>query len=124
MKDYEAVVILKANLTEERIGALISRFEKKIGDSGGEFIQADKLGQKRLPYRLSKHKNEKDGLYLLLKFKGEGKTSSVLTDDFRVQEDVIRHMVVLAPAPLKVIAEEAVVAAVPEAGEEISGQPQ
>lgn len=126
LKDYEAIVILKANLPEERVTSLLSRFEKKIADNGGEYVSADKLGQKRLPYRLSKHKNEKDGLYILLKFKGEGKTSSVLNDDFRIQEDVIRHMIARVPVQKAVIEETPVEvsAEVKSADEAISGKSQ
>ena len=99
MKDYEVVIIFKNSINEERVDALVARFAKKVNDNGGEFIGVDKMGRKRLPYRFQKHKNDKDGLYLLFKFKGAGRTPIVLRDDINVQEDVLRSTI-LVSAPV------------------------
>lgn len=124
MKDYEAMCAFKANLPEEKVNALIARFEKKIADAGGEFVKAEKLGQRKFPFRLKKHKNDKEGLFVLIKFKGEGRTATILRDDFRVQEDIVRHMITVAPEEEEALIEEAEIAQPKAAGEEISGQPQ
>ena len=124
MRDYEAIIILKSNLTDEKIEMLVSRFEKKVNDNGGEFLKADKIGQKRIPFRLQKHKSDKDGIYMILKFKGEGKAAFALREDFRVQEDILRHMIARIPEEQKVIVEELESAQPAEIKEEISGQPQ
>ncbi len=121
LRDYEALCVLKANLGDDKITALMTRFEKKIVESGGELVSIEKMGQKRLPFRLNKHKLEKEGFYVLIKFKGDGKASSVLKEDFRIQEDIIRSMVSRVQESPKIVIEE------PEAApirEEISGQPQ
>lgn len=121
MKDYEALIVVRALLTDEKVDALLTRFEKKIADNGGELEKTEKMGQRRLPFRLNKHKNDKEGLYVLIKFKGEGSLVNILKEDFRIQEDVIRHMVTRVPEPVEVVVEEPVV---PAAQEGISGQPQ
>lgn len=121
MKDYEALIVIRAILTDDKVNALLARFEKKIADNGGELVKIEKLGQRRLPFRLKKHKNDKEGLYTLIKFKGGGSLVSVLGEDFRIQEDIIRHMITVVPEAEKVIAEEI---ALQPAEEGISGQPQ
>lgn len=106
MKDYDAVIILRAVLTDERVDALIARFGKKISDSGGSVTKTDKMGQRRIPFRMKKHKADKEGLYYLIQFKGTSETPKILRDELRVQEDVLRFMITIAPDAPKVLIDE------------------
>lgn len=124
MKEYEALCVIKANLAEEKVNSLLSRFEKKIADNGGELVKIEKMGQRRLPFRIQKHKSEKEGQYVLIKFKGVGATPNALKEEFRVQEEVIRQMITLIPEEDKVLIEEPSEQVEQEASEEVSGQPQ
>lgn len=126
MRNYEAVVIVRSNLNDEKIEALTKRFEKKIVDNGGEFIKFEKMGHRRLPYRFQQYRSDKDGIYLLIKFKGEGKSVFALRNDFRIQEDIIRHLIAKIPEEQIALIEniETTTEETSEIKEVISGQPQ
>jgi small subunit ribosomal protein S6 len=109
MNDYEAIIVLTPALGDDKIDALMARFEKKIKDGGGELIGIEKWGRKKLNFVFQKHKNLKEGFYVLINFKGAGSTVTSLRDAFRVQEEVIRHQIAraqvreAAPAPEEVV---------------------
>ncbi|MBI5699132.1 30S ribosomal protein S6 [Candidatus Saganbacteria bacterium] len=109
MTDYEAIIVLTPALGDDKIDALLSRFEKKIKDGGGELGSIEKWGRKRLNFIFQKHKNLKEGFFVLLNFKGVGSTVTSLRDAFRVQEEVVRHQIARAtaresaPAPAEVV---------------------
>lgn len=109
MNDYEAIIVLTPALGDDKIDALLNRFEKKIKDSGGEPGPVEKWGRKKLNFIFQKHKNLKEGFFVLLNFKGVGSTVTSLRDAFRVQEEVVRHQIARAtaresaPAPAEVV---------------------
>lgn len=122
MKDYEGLIAFKANIADDRIEALLSRFAKKISDNGGEFEKSEGLGQRKFAFRLQKHKGDKEGRYYLIKFKGEGKTPSALRDELRVQEEVLRYTIAKISEAEKALIEKVEALEAPK--EEVSGQPQ
>lgn len=98
MTDYEAIIVLTPALGDDKIDSLLSRFEKKITDNGGEMGSVEKWGRKKLNFIFQKHKNLKEGFFVLLNFKGVGNTVNSLRDAFRVQEEVVRHQIARATA--------------------------
>ncbi|OGC37545.1 30S ribosomal protein S6 [candidate division WOR-1 bacterium RIFOXYD2_FULL_36_8] len=106
MRDYEALVILKPILTEEQVASFVARAKKKIESKNGEFVKVENMGNRKLPFRVNKHKSEKDGLFILIKFKGEGDIVFALRDDFRIQEDILRHLISHVSEDQKVLIEE------------------
>ncbi len=121
MAKYDAICVLSPGLAEEKIDALILKFEKKIKDGGGEVEKTEKWGMRKLQFVFKKHKGFKDGFFLLIKFSGEGKSVSALRDIFRIQEEVIRHIITCVVEEVIPGAEEAVV--FPEMiGEQAGGQ--
>ncbi|KAF0132838.1 MAG: hypothetical protein FD145_1543 [Candidatus Saganbacteria bacterium] len=117
---YEAFCFIMPNINEENIDVLISKFEKKIKENGGEMEKVEKQGIKKLPFVFGKHKRIKEALLLFIKFKGDGKTVTALKDMFRIQEEVIRHLIARAKKEAVQEAEAPVV--FPEM-EKPSGQP-
>ena len=69
MKRYEVIVIVKSELTEEDITALIERCQTIITDRKGVIAKVDKWGKRRLAYEINK---QKDGFYFLIDFAGDG----------------------------------------------------
>ena len=64
-RTYESVAIINAALEDEQIEATISRILEVITSHGGEIIDTDKWGRKRLAYPIQKAKS---GYYLVLRF--------------------------------------------------------
>ncbi|MFA4967417.1 MAG: 30S ribosomal protein S6 [Candidatus Margulisiibacteriota bacterium] len=131
MASYDAIFVLAPGLAEEKIDALLAKFEKKLKDNDGEIEKIEKWGLKKLNFEFKKHKGVKDGFYILMTFKGGGKAVSALRELLRIQEEVIRQIITLAKEIQVPSAEEAVV--FPEISAEpipkgslggISGQPQ
>ena len=93
MESYDALFAFNSQLPEEQKDLIIAKLEKKIVDLGGKTEKTEKWGHRRLPFTFSKHKQAKEGFFVLINFKGSPETPKALTNLVRVQEGVIRHMI-------------------------------
>jgi small subunit ribosomal protein S6 len=94
LKPYEAILIFNPAVTEDRIDASISKFEKKIKDSGGTDMITAKWGAKKLASTIKKAKKATEGYYVLINFNGEGRTPNELKSLLNVSEEIIRYSVI------------------------------
>ena len=107
MKPYEAIIIFNPAVTEDRIDASISKFEKKIKDSGGIDTITAKWGTRKLASTIKKAKKATEGYYVLINFSGEGRTPNELKALLNVSEEVIRYSVICArPAQAEPVEEK------------------
>ncbi len=90
-RNYESVVLINAALEDEQIEATISRILEVITTNGGEIIEADKWGRKRLAYPIKKAKS---GYYLVLRFKAPTELISTLERNYRLDENIIRYITI------------------------------
>ncbi|NMB81209.1 MAG: 30S ribosomal protein S6 [Ignavibacteria bacterium] len=90
-RNYESVVLINAALEDEQIEATISRILEVITTNGGELIEADKWGRKRLAYPINKSKS---GYYLVLRFKAPTQLISTLERNYRLDENIIRYLTI------------------------------
>ena len=93
MVNYDALCAFDPRIAEDKLEPLLARFEKKITDNEGEIINIEKWGLKRLPFTFSKHKDIKEANFILIKFKGGGNAVNALRDMFRIQEEIVRHVI-------------------------------
>lgn len=91
MKRYEVVVIVKSDLTEEDIVALIDRCQAIITDRKGVIAKVDKWGKRRLAYEINK---QKDGFYFLIDFAGDGPIVAELERNFKIDDRILKFMTV------------------------------
>ena len=54
VKNYESVIIINAALEDEQIDLVISKIVDNLKLNGGEVIDVDKWGRKRLAYPIQK----------------------------------------------------------------------
>lgn len=94
MKPYEAIIIFNPAVTEDRMDVSISKFEKKIKDSGGTDLITAKWGSKKLASTIKKAKKATEGYYVLINFNGEGRTPNELKSLLNVSEEIIRYSVI------------------------------
>ena len=107
MKPYEAIIIFNPAVTEDRIDVSISKFEKKIKDSGGTDTITAKWGTRKLASAIKKAKKATEGYYVLINFSGEGRTPNELKALLNVSEEVIRYSVICArPAQAEPVEEK------------------
>ncbi|NQU17253.1 MAG: 30S ribosomal protein S6 [Candidatus Saganbacteria bacterium] len=95
MKHYDALFIVNPRIAPEKVDVLLERLQKRVTDNGGEIVKVTKQGIRRLAFTFSKHKKLKEGLFVLVEYKGIGKTSESVMAWLRLQEEIIRFMVTI-----------------------------
>ena len=91
MKRYEVVVIVKSDLIEEDVIALIDRCQAIITDRKGVIAKVDKWGKRRLAYEINK---QKDGYYFLIDFAGDGPIVAELERNLKIDDRILKFMTV------------------------------
>jgi small subunit ribosomal protein S6 len=82
--------IIKPTLDEDAIEVVTKRVDDQIS-SLGTLEKTEKRGRKRLAYEV---KDFKDGFYVLTNFKAEPNQIAELERLFKLNDDVIRHIIV------------------------------
>ncbi|MFZ5968265.1 MAG: 30S ribosomal protein S6 [Bacillota bacterium] len=90
MRKYETMFILKANLEEEKRNEVINKF-KSIIETDGAVEKVDEWGNRKLAYEINKMT---DGYYVLINFTAGADLPKELDRNFRISDDVIRHLIV------------------------------
>lgn len=103
-RTYESVVIVNAALEDEQIDSTIARIQETITTHGGEIVDLDKWGRKRLAYPIKKAKS---GYYTVLRFTGPTDLIAVLERNYRLDENIVRYLtIVLDKFALEAIAKQ------------------
>ena len=90
MRDYEVLFVLDPALDEESKNAMIETVTGII-NNGGEAAEANVWGERKLAYSINK-KNE--GFYVVIPFKAEADLPKELDRRLRINEKVMRHIIV------------------------------
>ena len=91
MKEYELAVIFDATLEEEKVDQEIAKLTTLLENEKCEIARIDKWGVKKLAYPIKK---QESGFYAIIYFNG---TSAIIPEVDRVNKIndlVLRHMVV------------------------------
>lgn len=91
MRDYELMVVLSPDLDEAGLEATTERLGTQITGRGGEVVDVQKWGRRRLAYPIQKHR---DGFYTVSKLKLEPADAEPLERSLRLNESVLRHLLV------------------------------
>lgn len=91
MKHYETMFVIKPTLVEEEIKAKIEFFKEAIAKNGGEIETCLDMGIRNLAYEIKKNKR---GYYFVIYFKAETKLIIELERLYRINEEVLRFIVV------------------------------
>ncbi|EQD31752.1 Ribosomal protein S6, partial [mine drainage metagenome] len=81
---------------DERVHASIERYTLVITQRGGEVDQPNIWGKRRLAYEID---GENDGIYVLLLYKAGADVNAELERLMRIDENVLRHLLVVRPLP-------------------------
>ncbi len=90
---YETTYILATDLEEEEIEQITGRLRETVEQAGAEFVADHLLGRRQLAYQINHHSA---GIYRVMYFKGNGKAVNELKDELRMNESIIRGIVVVA----------------------------
>lgn len=104
MKTYETTIIFDPGLEEARINDEVDRVSQSIGQAGGEVVEVQRWGKRKLAYNIRKRR---DGTYVHVKHKSPPELIAEMDRRFRLSELVLRHLTVLAVKESPVVAEDA-----------------
>lgn len=90
MNPYEALYILVPELDEETNKAAIEKFKGIVEANGGEIVDVDEWGKRRLAYPID-YKTE--GYYVLMSFDSAPELPAELERNFKNDERIMRYMV-------------------------------
>jgi len=90
-RNYELMLVLNAQLTEERVNATISGINQLIIGADGTVAEFRQMGKRRLAYPI-KHQNE--GIYALAHFKMNSAFSPQLEARLNITEEVLRYLMI------------------------------
>ena len=105
MRTYEALFIVQPDATDEETQTIVQGVEKLATDNGGTIVRSDVWGKRRLAYEVKGHQ---EGVYVLIRFESPTEFVDTLEGNFRLNESVIRWLIVLFdPKTLRLEEEQA-----------------
>lgn len=90
MNNYESVIILKGDISNEKKEETINIFLTFL-NKNGSVTKIEDLGLKKLAYEVQKYK---EGNYIVIEFKTEYSNISELERLFRITDDVLKFITV------------------------------
>jgi small subunit ribosomal protein S6 len=91
LAQYELMYILKPDLGDEALQEDIEKFSQMIQTAGGAVEKTDKWGRRKLAYEIQGYT---EGFYVVVNFTGSGDIANEITRILRINDDVIRSIVV------------------------------
>ena len=91
MRDYELVVVIDPEIDEERLSATLDRISQFVTTRGGEVIDVDRWGKRKLAYPI---KRRSEGDYVITHFRLEPAQAAELEAGLQLSEEVLRHLLI------------------------------
>ncbi|MCX8125805.1 MAG: 30S ribosomal protein S6 [Dehalococcoidia bacterium] len=91
MRNYELVTVIRPDVTDEEALAIIEKVKSFITDRKGEPGQISPWGKRKLAYRIKQYK---EGNYFYMNFRLEPKETKELETSLKLNEKVLRHLLV------------------------------
>ena len=92
MKNYELFYVVRPNAEDEVKEAVLNKIQEVIS-ANGEVEKVDTWGNRKLAYQIAKFS---EGFYVLVNFKASADLPKELDRNLKINENVIRHMIVVA----------------------------
>jgi small subunit ribosomal protein S6 len=93
LRDYELVVILNPEIGDDVISESLERLNQGVTGRGGEVVEVNHWGRRRLAYPISRHF---EGNYVVSQIKLDPTEVPAFEGILRISEEVIRHLIVKA----------------------------
>lgn len=89
---YEIMFIVRPNLEENDLKAVVKNFEEVLTKNGAEIEIVKEMGQRELAYEINTHKS---GYYYLYEISSkDDKAEKEFNRLANLSEDIIRHMII------------------------------
>ncbi len=96
MREYEMVMILSPEATQDELAATVERVDGLIEDGGGAVADHETWGLKRLAYEIN---DFNEGNYVLTRFSLDATGVSELNRALTASEDIVRFLVTRQDLP-------------------------
>lgn len=101
---YELTYIVNAVISDDQIKGLVRRVHKFIEENGGDILEVDEWGSRRLAFPINKKRN---GHYVNLYFEAEGDLIVRLERALTLEDDILRYLTLKLDAKMLRAWEEA-----------------
>lgn len=91
MRKYEAVYIIRPDVDEAAIEAVVAKVNDTIANNAGTVEQTDKWGLKKLAYEINDYR---EGSYVVVTFNGDNTTVKALDYVTKVSDAILRCMTI------------------------------
>jgi len=98
MRRYELMLVLRPDVPDERIQALIDRTTRGIVASGGSIVKVSPWGRRRLAYQIDRYR---EGSYHIVVFEAPPTAVAELERTLLITEEVLRHLVTRDDRPVR-----------------------
>ena len=98
MKTYEVMFIVVPNAADEEIDKINGQMEVAVKGMQGEVISVEKIGKRKLAYRIGKFE---EGYYVLFNITANGEAVKEFERRLRVTDSVLRYISVRVDKALK-----------------------
>jgi len=116
MREYETVVITKADLPDSTLNQITEKVKALVEKRAGRFFYARDMGRKQLAYPIKK---QIKGVYTCYDYAAGGNAVSEMERGFRLDDNVLRFLTVVKTEDVDV---EARAAEIMARGEDVSSQ--
>ncbi len=96
-REYEIVYVFRSNLLPEDIDTKIERYHGVVTSSGGEITAVQNWGRRDLAYPIQK---QRAANYVVARFLSDGSPLMELERILKLDDDLLRHLVVIAEGDL------------------------
>ncbi len=90
---YELLYIIPTSFTDEEVGGVESKISALITKYGAAVESTQRLGKLRLAYAI---KEQRHGHYVMTMFKAEASSVAKIEENLRINNDILRHMILRA----------------------------
>ena len=91
LHDYELVLVIGPEVTEEKFEATLDSVSRFVTGKGGVIAETERWGKRKLAYPI---RHFVEGSYVLVRFQMEPSLGKELEANLRITEDVLRHLLV------------------------------
>ena len=113
MRRYELMLVVRPDIPDDRVQAVIDRTTRSITGSGGQMVKVSPWGRRRLAYPIGQFR---EGSYYIVLFDAPSEAVTELERLLNITEEVMRHLVTRVERP-------AARRAAPDAGDEADVEP-
>lgn len=91
LREYEAIYILRADVSKEAAERIALRVQEVVTREGGKLTSVENWGRRALAYEIGAHKR---GVYVYVSYLGNGALVAELERNFRMLDEVVRFQTV------------------------------